>query len=408
MSKRILIIDDTVTLRDILTQQLASSDYVVSTAKSAELALDILKTERYDVIITDLEIPDLGSVGLMRAISDLDWDPAVMLIGGNSPRAMIEAQEQAMAYSINLLGALDKPVDRGVLLSTLYEVANTRPKPGQGTETILAESEFMRGLMSDGLAPVFQPKIDLGTGEVAGAEVFARWRAPAGGFLGAGAVIRVAREKGYMDVLTYRMLELAMQQQGKWRKEGQDIPLSVNVSAENLRKSDFADVVSGLAEQFGIEPSMVRLEVTESDLDIDARAPLEVLSQLHARGFGLALDDFGTGFATLLKLKAIPFDEIVIDRAFLARAGEDTVGRVILETAIELSHKLELVCTCEGVEDEGQLNVARVLGADMAQGYHLAKPMSATEFLIWIEDFKEGVLKIPGIEAKESKKKKSN
>lgn len=398
MSKKILVVDDSATMRDVLTHHLQSGNYMVSTAFSGEQALEILKTEQFDVIITDLEMPGLDGFALIRAISELDFEPAIILLSQHNARVLQSAKELAMAYSVNVLGTVTKPIDRDALFATLNEVADTRSGIEAATETVLAESEFMRGLMTDGLSPVFQPKLDLESGELIGAEVFARWRPPSGGFLGASAVIKVAREKGYMDVLTYRMLELAMQQQGSWRKQGQEIALSINISSENLRKPDFADVVSGLADQFEIDPSMVRLEVTESDLDVDTRVPLEVLSRLHMRGFGLALDDFGTGFASLLRLKRIPFHELVIDRQFVARMGDSDTARIILETAIELSHKLKLKCTCEGIETEEQYRVVKELGANFGQGYLFGKPMTAEEFLIWVEDYKDGVLKIPGFE----------
>lgn len=397
MSKRILVVDDSATMRDMLTQYLQTGDYTVATANSGEQALDLLKTEKYDIIITDLEMPELDGYGLIRSISELDWDPAVILVSQHDERARHAARELAMAYSVNLLGTLSKPIDKTLLFASLNEVASTRSASYSGSETILAESEFMRGLMTDGLAPVFQPKVDLNTGKLVAAEAFARWRAPGGGLLGAGAVIRVAREKGYMDVLTYRMLELALEQQGKWKREGKIVPLSINVSSENLRKEDFADVVSGLAEQFDVEPDMVRLELAESDFQVDERIPLEVLSRLHMRGFGLALDDFGTGFASLMRLQSIPFDEMIIDREFIGRASDDKVARIILDSAIDLSHKLGLKCTCEGIENEELLKMARELGADLVQGYHIGKPMSPAELLIWLEDFDDGVLKVPGL-----------
>lgn len=397
MNKRILVVDDSATMRDMLTQYLQSGDYMVATASSGGQALDLLKTEQYDVIITDLEMPGMDGYGLIRSVSELDCDPAVILVSQHDERTLHSARELAMAYSVNLLGTLSKPIDRGLLLLTLNEVASTRSVNYAGSETVLAESEFMRGLMTDGLIPVFQPKIDLRTGKLTAAEAFARWRAPGGGLLGAGAVIRVAREKGYMDVLTYRMLELALEQQGKWKREGKIVPMSINVGSENLRKEDFADVVSGLAEQFGVEPSMVRLELSESDFQVDERIPLEVLSRLHMRGFGLALDDFGTGFASLMRLQSIPFNEMIIDREFIGRAKDDKIAHTILESAIELSHKLDLTCTCEGIETEEHLVMAQDLNADIVQGYHIAKPMSPDELLIWLEDFDDGVMKVAGL-----------
>jgi len=397
VTKRILVVDDSATMRELLMQYLRSGDYMVSGAENGVQALEILKTEQYDYIITDLLMPDMDGFALIRAISGLDWDPGIILMTQQDARSLSAARELALAYSVNLLGTLSKPVDKDALLNMLTAVAETRPKGRKSTETVLAETEFMRGLMTDGLSPVFQPKVDLRKRSIAGAEVFARWQSPSGGTLGAGAVVKAAREIGHMDVLTYRMLELAMEQQGKWRREGQEIALAVNVSSENLRKPDFADVVTSLAEQYEVEPEYIRLEVTESDLEVDARVPLEVLSRLHVRGFGLALDDFGTGFASLMRLQTIPFDELVIDRQFLARAQENKVARTILESAIELAHKLELTCTCEGVETAEHLTMIQDLGADVAQGYFLGKPMSASEFLIWMEDVRDGVQKVPGL-----------
>lgn len=397
MSKRILAVDDTESLKEKLSSFLSSSDFLVAGASGGVQALDVLNTEHFDVVIAGMSTVDFSGFDLIQYVSGLERRPSIILVADDDPRLRQEIRDQAMAYSVDLLGVLSSPVDRDVLLSTLNEVASLGGSDGEAASTGITETEFMRGLMTDGLSPVFQPKISLKTGKVIGAEAFARWHAPGGGLLGAGAIIKVAREKGYMDVLIYRMLELALQQQGRWRREGKDVPLSINTSSENLRKSDFADVVSGLAEQFGVDPSMVRLEITESDFDADDRVPLENLSRLHARGFGLTLDDFGTGFAPLMRLKIIPFDELVIDRHFLARAGEDETAQIIFEAAVDLAHRLKLSCTVEGVETEEQLVMAKRLGADTAQGYLLGKPMSASEFLIWVEDYEDGVITIPGL-----------
>lgn len=397
MAKRILAIDTSASLQDTLLGYLSSGEFLVAGASGGDQARDIMKTEHFDVVVAAQELHDLDGFALIEFVAELERRPSIILVGDSDPITRQKIRDHAMAYSVNLLGTLSSPLNRELLHAALRDVASLGGGDSEGAQTGLAETEFMRGLMTDGLSPVFQPKINLKNGKVVGAEAFARWNAPGGGLLGAGAVIKIAREKGYMDVLTYRMLELALQQQGKWRREGKDVPLSINTSSENLRKEDFADVVSGLAEQFGVDPSMVRLEVTEADFQVDERLPLENLARLHARGFGLSLDDFAAGFAPLMQLKAIPFDEIVVDRTFLVRAGEDDVARIIFEAAIDLARKLKLSSTVEGVETEAQLKMAKDIGADFAQGYYLGKPMSATEFLIWIEDYEDGVIMIPGL-----------
>ena len=398
MSKRVLAVDDSSQLHETLSGHLPSQDFLVAGAVGSSQAFDVMSTERFDVVISAHRMADFDGFKLIEKVSELEYSPSIVLVADDDPLERQRIREHALAYSVDLLAVLSAPIQRDLLISALSDVANLSGADLESARSGVAESEFMRGLMTDGLSPVFQPKVNLRTGKVVGAEAFARWNAPGGGLLSAGAVIKVAREKGYMDVLTYRMLELALQQQGKWHREGKDVPLSINASSENLRKTDFADVVSGLAEQFGVAPSMVRLEITEADFEVDERVPLENLGRLHARGFGLGLDDFGAGFAPLMRLQSIPFDELVIDRSFLARAAESPTARIIFESAIDLAKKLKLMPTVEGVETEAQLRMAKDVGAEIAQGYLIGKPMSANEFLIWIEDYEDGVLVIPGLD----------
>lgn len=265
MSKRILAVDDSSQLQETLTGFLPSLDFLVAGALGSKQAFDVMQTERFDVVISAHRLADSDGFKLIEKVSGLEYSPSIVLVADNDPLELQRIREHALAYSVDLLAVLSPPIQRELLVSALSDVANLSGADLESARSGVAESEFMRGLMTDGLSPVFQPKVNLRNGKVVGAEAFARWNAPGGGLLSAGAVIKVAREKGYMDVLTYRMLELALQQQGKWRREGKDVPLSINASSENLRKTDFADVVSGLAEQFGVAPSMVRLEITEAD-----------------------------------------------------------------------------------------------------------------------------------------------
>ena len=394
MNKRILVVDEGTGIQDVFAQTLTSKGFLVAGAGSAQQALEILNTETYDYLVLDIGSDPQQTSDVIAAIATVSSRPGLVLVYNDDVRSLADVKEQALAYSINLLATFSKPIEQIRLAMTFDDLLLAGKSEGSA-EAVLSESDFMSGLMSDGLAPIFQPKLNVKDGSLESAEVLARWKAPGGGLLGAGAVIKLATEKGYMDVFTYRMLELAMIQQARWIKEGHNIRVSINISAENLRKPDFADVVTGLTEQYDVPAHLIRLEITESDLDIDARAPLETLAHLHERGFGLGLDDFGSGFATLLGLEDIPFDEIVVDRKFLARAAKSKKATIIFAAAIDLAHKLGLSCTCEGVENEEQLALVRSLGGDVVQGYLIGKPMSAEEFLIWIEDHRDGFHTLP-------------
>ncbi|UTW54890.1 EAL domain-containing protein [Kordiimonas sp. SCSIO 12610] len=381
MSTRILVIDASHTIQDILSQHFRPTNVIAAYVSDRERAFEVLEAERYDYIICDSETSGLKALDLIGVVAMLPYDPGVILIGSALEEDFPQVQSLALAHSINLLAVLERPIDTQAFLGAFHDVASVRSNRVVGSETVLSEAEFMRGLMTDGLAAVFQPKKDIKTGKIVGGECFARWQAPGGGLLGAGAIIKLAREQGHMDLLAYRMIELAFKLKGNWEGALKGAQIWVNVSSENLRNMDFADVVSGLADQYQINAGEVTLEVTESDLDIDRHEPLETLKLLKDRGFKLALDDFGAGYATLLEMDTIPFDEVVIDRKFLSRALKDKSARLILESAIELTHKLDMVCSLEGVETAEHLQLVQDLKADYAQGFLIGKPMPEDKFL---------------------------
>ncbi|RMB04639.1 EAL domain-containing response regulator [Eilatimonas milleporae] len=397
MNKRILVVDTSVSVRDILGQQLRQAGYHVAVAESGQQAADILGTESFDIIVSAAQVSPGNLYDLMRVVADLAYEPALVLVSGADEHALDTARALALAYSINLLGVLRRPVEGHALLALLDGVANVQGARGEGGNAVLAEAEFVRGLMADGLAPIFQPKVRLRDGTLAGVEVFARWKSPQGGMLGAGAILRLARERGYMDILTYRMLELAAEVQARWVAEGRQIEMAVNVTIDNLRKDDFAETVVGVIEQWSLPPHLMRLELSEADLDIDADGPIEVLKYLSGRGVRLGLDDFAAGYAPLIALKDIPFDEMIVDRRFARRAAADKRARIVLEEAISLAHRLDMSCTCEGIESTDQLAIVAAIGADTVQGYHVAKPMDGDHLTRWADDWEAGRVDIGGM-----------
>lgn len=382
----VLIVDDSATVRDMIAYDLRQEGYFVATACDGAQAMDILNTEKFDFIISDVDMPEMDGFAFIRALSALAHSPGVILISGHDAKSLYSAKQLALAYSINLLATIQKPVNKEELISALKTISR-KGSSEKGFAGVLSETEFMRGLMTDGLVPVFQPKINSKNNSFYDVEVFARWQSASGSLMGAQSVVSLAREKGYMDVLTYRMLELAVDQAGKWKKRGLHIPISVNLTADNLRKADFADVVCGLVEQNDITPDMVTLEIGEAEMLMDERHLLEVMSRLHVRGFRLALDDFGTGFGSLMRLKSIPFDQLNIDRTFLENASEDKTAYIILESVVEMARKLNIASSCCGVSSQEYLNLAKNIKIDYVQGFHLGRPMSATELELWLEEF---------------------
>ncbi|WP_374763354.1 EAL domain-containing response regulator [Yunchengibacter salinarum] len=382
MDTHILVVDATGTLRDAAHRASSQHGTPIAHAATLDQAVEVLATEHYDALLVHMGALGADLESGLQALARGGKGASVVLVSDGDPARLAHAEDMALAYSINLLGHLEPPLNANDLTDLLAGIMDRRVG---GDSPVLMETEFVRGLMTDGLTPLLQPRLDLADNRVSSFEVLARWRSPRGALLGAGAVLKLALEKGYMDVLTYRMLELAAEVQGRWAGEGVSVPLSVNVDNRNLAKPDFADVVASLASQFDVPPALLRLEVQDSSLDLD-HPPIDAIKDLYDRGFSLALDDFGGGFATLITLADIPFQALLVDRAFIRAATGSDRARMVLECAVELGRRLGLSVVAEGVESADQLALVREAGFSHAQGYLIAPPMPVEKARAYLDD----------------------
>lgn len=229
---------------------------------------------------------------------------------------------------------------------------------------------------------VYQPKLDLDSGELAGAEALARWRHPRLGTIAPAQFIPAAEAHGLIDAFTEWLLRTAFHQWCAWRDQGLVTCLALNLSALSLRDLDFPDRLDLLCRSEGVPSDHVLLEITESATQQTERL-LDTLTRFRIKGFGLSLDDFGTGYSSLLQLRQLPYSELKIDRCFVRDAAAARESRLIVEAIVHLAHGLGLAATAEGVEDEATLALLRRLGCDRAQGYFIAAPMAGVELVPW-------------------------
>jgi diguanylate cyclase len=242
-----------------------------------------------------------------------------------------------------------------------------------------------RALERDELVLHYQPKADLSSGQVLGVEALVRWQHPAHGLLAPGEFIPLAERTGLIHPLTRWVLDAALRQAGQWRRAGHELSIAVNVSTRSLLDRDFPDQVADRLAAWQVPAGSLVLEVTESAVMADPALALDVLGRLHALGVGLALDDFGTGYSSMAYLKALPVDELKVDRSFVGQMASSTSDAVIVRSTIDLGHNLGLHVVAEGVESEGTWEELKTLGCDTAQGYHLGRPMPATELERWLQ-----------------------
>jgi diguanylate cyclase len=251
---------------------------------------------------------------------------------------------------------------------------------GQDRHTLdqLTLAGQLRGAIAAGqLVVEHQPKVDLATGAVTSTEALVRWRHPTEGLLAPGAFLPLAEQANAMGPLTLAVLELALRDAARWRAEGRELEVAVNLATANLLDAELPGIVGAALARHGLPASALRFEVTETSVLADADRCVAVLEGLRALGCGLSLDDFGTGHASLARLATLPVDELKIDRSFVTDVATDAAHRAIARTIVDLGRSLGLRVVAEGIEDAECLAVVRELGCDVAQGYALGRPAPA-------------------------------
>jgi diguanylate cyclase (GGDEF)-like protein len=234
------------------------------------------------------------------------------------------------------------------------------------------EADMRVGLSRGEFRLLYQPIVNVATGKVIGAEALVRWQHPSLGLLTPNRFIHLAEESGLIVELGQWILERACQDAMTWPP---DVQLAVNLSAIQLRNTSFLGIVRSALADSGLPPRRLELEVTETVL-LDKRSnALSQLHQLRDIGIAIALDDFGTGYSSLSYLRAFPFDRIKIDRSFTKDIAERADCAAIVSSIVGLGRSLDIATTVEGVETEQQLELVRALGATMAQGYLIGKPI---------------------------------
>ncbi|WP_373693868.1 putative bifunctional diguanylate cyclase/phosphodiesterase [Parafrankia sp. BMG5.11] len=260
-------------------------------------------------------------------------------------------------------------------------------RPGAEVNTLLRLDmiESLRAALGTGQLEVhYQIKVELASGRSHGVEALVRWRHPTRGLLTPESFVPLAEQAGLMRMLTIEVLETSLAQCRRWREAGLEVAVAVNLSASDLLDRAFPDQVRGLLAQYGLLPSALELEITETTLMLDRVRTAAVLGELRELGVQIAVDGYGTGYSSLAYLQELPVDMLKMDKSFVTRL-EDGSGlrrakaEAIVRSTVGLAHALGLRIVVEGVESASALDKLRNYGCDVAQGYFLGRPRPADE-----------------------------
>ncbi len=307
----------------------------------------------FDGIELDID----ASIGVV--ISGVHGNDAVTLLQ-RADVAMYEAKRQAL----------------GVVV---YDPGNDEHSP----ERLSLLGQLRRGIERDELFLHYQPKVNLGTGKMTGVEALVRWQHPERGCVPPDDFIPLAEHTGLIGPLTVWVLNKALAQAKTWADSGHLIPIAVNVSARNLADSDFANKIVELLVHHGVPAELLEIEVTESAVMLEPERAANILNQLHGLGVRIAIDDFGAGYTSLAQLRNLPISELKIDRSFILAISNNPDDALIVRSMIDLGHSLNMKVVAEGVENALSESMLGDYHCDIAQGYHLCRPVLPEALMLW-------------------------
>ena len=347
------------------------------------------------------------------SVARLGGDEFAILLASSEPeRASTMAGKVLLALELPIM-AEDQPIDIGTSIGIVYY-----PKHGEDANVLLRRAdiamyaakraksgfaiydprleegrqdhltllgELRRAIEQNELVLHYQPKFNFAKNAVTGVEALIRWQHPTRGNVPPADFIPFAEQTGNIRMITRWVIDAAIAQCGAWQECGYRLKISLNISARDLLDKELVPFVAAKLAQYRVEPALICAELTESALMEDPVRASETLAQLHQLGIKLSMDDYGTGYSSLAYIKDLSLDELKIDRTFVSGMSNDTQSAAIVQSTIELGHRLGMIVVAEGVETGLELNTLKEFGCDYAQGYHVCRPMRAEDLLAWLQ-----------------------
>lgn len=333
-------------------------------------------------------------------------------------KIMIEEDAASLAHRIHVM--LNQPFDvENVALDMQINIGVTIfPEHGHNADTLLQKADIamevckqngaefviysddlgkhiprrmaiMTGLpdaiKEDQLALSYQPKVDMQTGRILGAEASVQWEHPQYGVVSADEIIPIAEGSELIKPLARWIVDSGLDEHDIWQKAGKDIGVSVNMSGLDILDADLPEAVQERISKQDANNQALTLEITETGLITNQAKKAEVINKLAKQGVRLAVDDFGSSYASLAYLSKLDVNELKIDRIFVEKMQKNPKDKAIVKATIELAHSLGLKVIADGVDDKDLFGELKDLGCDYAQGTYVGKPMNAKEFEEWIQ-----------------------
>jgi len=324
---------------------------------------------------SDVEFMARRIVNAMREPMDLHGHSLVVTVSVGSA-VYPKDDERASALLAKADAAMYEAKSRGRNDYKKYSSATTLYNPA----SMIMENDLRRAIDNDELLLYFQPQVEFASEAVLGVEALVRWRHPERGMVAPSQFIPIAEESGLIVPLGEWVIRAALRQVRTWQDQGLPaLRVSINISSLQFRQPDFAASLKGSLAEYGVDPALVELELTESLLMDNFDDVLKTLREIKALGVTLAIDDFGTGFSSLSYLRRFPIDRLKIDQSFVRDIERTPVNESIAGAIVALANSLSLGIIAEGIEKAPEIAVLERIGCREGQGFLFAKPLPAEE-----------------------------
>lgn len=384
--KRVLVLDDEQDVATTICTMAKTAGHDANHTSDRDAFLDILTSWEPTHVVVDLQLSDRDGVEILHTLAEMNCQAAVIIISGLGERILFSAARAATESGLFVAGTLAKPISRSNLLRLLtadvLEPALPREASLGNRYPDINRERITQALNSREFVTHFQPKISCANDRLVGFECLARWPQEHGHMIPPDLFISVAERSGLIHELTRQIFDYALSHMLEI-KRASDAKFALNLSPINLNDETFPRWLLDRCEAYGVAPSHVVLELTETASMSNPLSLLEKLIQFRIRGFHLSIDDFGVGYSSLVQLARLPFSEMKIDQIFVNTLPVSVESRKIVRAIVGLGSSLGLNVVAEGVEDAWTLDFLCDVGCHEAQGYFIAKPMDTLAASSW-------------------------
>lgn len=377
MTTRVLVFDDTAAVGRLAVRIATMSGLdamAVTDAASFARHLDSYKPQ---IVLLDLQLGETDGVEQLRLLAERQYGGVLVLMSGFDARVLATARALGQSLGLKVEAVLEKPLRVAQLEAVLRQLQS-------GGRSSSAE-RLLEAIANDELVLDFQPVVSRKSKVLKKLEALVRWEHPTAGRIPPAAFLPTAEsDTATIDALTDWIVGAAVEAYQVLAEVGVSVPLSVNMSTQNLHDLSVPDRLEQRLRAGGMPARHLCLEITESAAFKDAAVTMDILSRVRLKGMQLSIDDFGIGYSSLKLLRQMPFSEIKIDRSFVADATTSRDSRAIVKSIMDLAANMEMGCVAEGVETDETAELLEQLGSCDMQGFLIAPPMPVEAVPAWL------------------------